>query len=48
MPQQLLHPAEVKSGPEKVDSKVVPERVRVDVHADHTPVLLDDVPDLNA
>jgi len=40
MPQQLLHPPQVKSRPHEVDRKAVPERVGVDVHADHQPYFL--------
>jgi hypothetical protein len=46
MPQQLLHPPQVKPEPDKVDGMAVPERMKVDVNIDHPAVLLDDVPDL--
>jgi hypothetical protein len=44
MPQQLLHPPQIKSGSHKVDRKAVPKGMRVNFNVDHTPVLLDDVP----
>jgi hypothetical protein len=48
MSQQLLHPPEVKAGPHEVNGKAVPERMGVDVYADHTTIFLDTVPDLHA
>ncbi len=48
MPQQLLHPPQVKSGPDKVDRKAVSKRMWVDVNVYQTTVFLDDVPDLHA
>jgi len=34
MPQQLLHPPEVKAGPHEVNRKAVPERVGMNVDID--------------
>jgi hypothetical protein len=48
MPQQLLHPPQVKTRPHEVNAKAVPERVRMNVNVNHLTILLNDVPDLHA
>ena len=40
MPQQLLHTPQVKTEPDKVDGKAVPERMRMNVNANHLPIFL--------
>jgi len=46
MPQQLLHPPKVKSGPDKVNSKRMSKCMRVDIEACHLSILLDNGVDL--
>jgi len=40
MPQQLLHAPQVKSGPDKVNGKAMPECVGMNVNANHLPIFL--------
>ena len=40
MTQQLLHAPKVKARPDKVDGKRMPERMGVNVNANHLPIFL--------